>query len=231
DVLASVGTGVIARFNSANATGCTLADGGTISCSSDINLKKNITDMGYGLDTLMSLRPVEYNWKSEADGNAKSLGFIAQEIEGVLPKLVTTDDNGLKQLNTIGLIPVLTKAVQELNDKISIQISGASNQVASGFEGILGWLTDKIITAKEFIADKITTKQLCLEDVCVTRDQLKALLDKNPTPPAPAPAPDPDPAPASDPAPAPDSTSSPQATPTPPAPSAVEGAPDPAPAP
>src|SRR3989344_5839160 len=44
DVKAS-GTGVIARFNSDNSTGCTLADGGTISCSSDISLKKNIEDI------------------------------------------------------------------------------------------------------------------------------------------------------------------------------------------
>lgn len=36
-----------------------------------------------------------------------------------------------------------------------------------------------IVRAKEFIADKITAKELCLEDVCVNKEQLKQLLEKN----------------------------------------------------
>ena len=39
------GTGIIASFVSDNATGCTLAGGGTISCSSDLRLKENIEDV------------------------------------------------------------------------------------------------------------------------------------------------------------------------------------------
>src|SRR3989344_3722916 len=130
DVKAS-GTGVIARFNSDNSTGCTLADGGTISCSSDISLKKNIEDINLGLNVLESLRPVSFNWKNEDDSTLKTYGFIAQEVESVLPKLVSTDNNGLKELNTIGLIPILTKAIQEQNTSIN-------EQPAAYAAGILG---------------------------------------------------------------------------------------------
>lgn len=114
------GTGAtIAKFTDTNTTGCTLATGGTISCSSDRNLKKNIGDIGYGLNDLMKLRPVEYNWKTESDGTIRSLGFIAQEVETVIPKLVTTDsDTGYKQLNTIGIVPLLAKSIQEVNYKV-----------------------------------------------------------------------------------------------------------------
>jgi hypothetical protein len=120
DVLAP-GTGIIARFNSTNSTGCTLADGGTISCSSDEKLKKNITDLSYGLSDLMALNPVEFNWKTEDDGTVKSLGFIAQEVEKVIPKLVTTDaTTGFEELNAIGLIPVLTKSIQEQQKDINL---------------------------------------------------------------------------------------------------------------
>src|SRR3989344_64230 len=122
DVLAS-GTGIIARFNSDNATGCTLADGGTISCSSDLKLKKNIIDISYGLIDLMKLRPVQYNWKTEDEGSTKSLGFIAQEVEIIIPKLIMTDENGNKQLNTIGMIPVLTKSIQEQQKQIDALFS------------------------------------------------------------------------------------------------------------
>lgn len=131
EVLASsVTTGTIAKFTSSNTTGCTLATGGTIACSSDVRLKKNITDGSYGLEELLQLRPVEYNWKSENDEITKSLGFIAQEVELVIPKLVTTDgENGFKQLNTIGMMPVLVKAIQELDKKVT---------TASGLTGTNG---------------------------------------------------------------------------------------------
>jgi len=106
----------IARFNGTNSTGCTLSDGGVIACSSDRNLKKNILETQLGLDAVMSLRPVEFNWNSQQDGDRKSLGFIAQEVEQIAPSLVMTDSNGYKQLNSIGLIPLLAKAIQEQQD-------------------------------------------------------------------------------------------------------------------
>ncbi len=125
DVLAPE-NGVIARFLSDNTTGCTLATGGTISCTSDVRLKQDIEDTSFGLDTIMNLRPVDFNWKSGAS-IYKNLGFIAQEVETLIPNLVNVDqDNGYKQLNTTGLIPVLTKAIQEQQ----IQISTLSTQLA-----------------------------------------------------------------------------------------------------
>ena len=125
DVLAPE-NGVIARFLSDNTTGCTLATGGTISCTSDVRLKQDIEDTSFGLDTIMNLRPVDFNWKSGAS-IYKNLGFIAQEVETLIPNLVSIDqDNGYKQLNTTGLIPVLTKAIQEQQ----IQISSLSGQLA-----------------------------------------------------------------------------------------------------
>ncbi|HCJ45363.1 MAG TPA: hypothetical protein DHV33_00370, partial [Candidatus Moranbacteria bacterium] len=118
DVLAT-GTGAIARFHSANATGCTLATDGTLTCTSDERFKKNIVSLGSSLDLLNSLRPVEYNWKYQADGETKNFGFIAQEVETVFPRLVMTDANGYKELNTIGLIPVIVEAVKEQQSQIA----------------------------------------------------------------------------------------------------------------
>jgi len=56
---------------------------------SDERLKKDIQDVGLGLDFISSLRPVEYRMKS---GNGRTdLGFIAQDIE----ELIGTDYNVL----------------------------------------------------------------------------------------------------------------------------------------
>jgi hypothetical protein len=111
--LLTAGTAV-ARFGSTSGySSCSFLATGVLSCSSDINLKKNITNSSYGLDTVMSLRPVEYNWKYETDGTAKNIGFIAQEVQKVMPNLVTTDASGYEELNTIGMVPVLTEAIQQ----------------------------------------------------------------------------------------------------------------------
>ena len=132
DVLAS-GTGVIARFNSANATGCTLATDGTLSCTSDVRLKKNIEPLTPGLETLMSLRPVEYNWQYQSDVDTKNLGFIAQEVESLIPELVATDGNGYKSLNMIGMVPLVVKSVQEQESKIAgISLSVSTNATSLG---------------------------------------------------------------------------------------------------
>src|SRR5699024_8980948 len=56
--------------------------------------------------------------KPEKAKRQLNLGFVAQDIEKVLPNLVITDKNGYKLVNYIGIIPVLTKAVQQLSTKV-----------------------------------------------------------------------------------------------------------------
>jgi DNA-binding transcriptional MerR regulator len=138
----------IARFTGTNNTGCTLSDGGVIACSSDRNLKKNILETQLGLDAVMNLRPVEFNWNSQTDGDQKSLGFIAQEVEEIAPSLVMTDSNGYKQLNSIGLIPLVAKAIQEQQEIL--------NQVSRN----IGTLQDDIgeVTEQKLTLSELTTK-------------------------------------------------------------------------
>jgi hypothetical protein len=93
---------------------------GTYATVSDQRLKKNIetTRDGY-LNDLMNLRVVKYNWTSQADGESKELGVIAQEIEQTFPGLVqeSTADGATtayKQVKTSVLPFMLLKALQEL---------------------------------------------------------------------------------------------------------------------
>jgi hypothetical protein len=212
DVKAS-GTGVIARFNSSNSTGCTLADGGTITCSSDATLKKNVLGISYGLADVMQLNPVSYNWKFQDDATIKTLGFLAQDVETILPGLVSTDSNGLKSLNTIGMIPVLAKAIQEQQLQIDeIKLSSSSASISNAEWSALTSLVD---TLKQVLADlqtqfkawqtelttkKIYTEQLCVgtatNSACLNTDQVKAILNNLPSPtPSPLPSLTPTPTP------------------------------------
>jgi hypothetical protein len=96
------------RFYVTNAGGT----GGT----SDANLKKNIetTRDGYAED-LCKIRIVKYNWKEQSDDTPKDLGWIAQEVEQVFPRMIKTDaDTGIKSVTHSAFVPMLIKAIQEL---------------------------------------------------------------------------------------------------------------------
>lgn len=107
----------------------------TLSQYSDVNMKTNINSVTGSLASIKKLRGVTFNWKDNATGldvskkSAKlEYGLIAQEVEKILPDLVTTNDStGGKMLAYTGLIPVLIEAIKEL----SIQVDDQSKQIAS----------------------------------------------------------------------------------------------------
>jgi hypothetical protein len=85
DMLLSVGSstpvGAVAHFE--NSTGsCYINPTATaLSCSSDARLKINIDpllDDTEGLDALLKLNPVSFNWKAESANTSPHTGFIAQ---------------------------------------------------------------------------------------------------------------------------------------------------------
>ena len=81
--------------------------------TSDLDLKTNVNTVGNALETVNSLRGVSFDWKSNGK---KSYGVIAQELEAILPDLVTTQQN--KSVNYNGLVGVLIQAVKELSAEV-----------------------------------------------------------------------------------------------------------------
>jgi hypothetical protein len=89
--------------------------GGSYLISSDRRLKKDIVDTRYGLNTILELRPVDYQMKSN---NLEQIGFIAQELRPIVPEALSGIEGDLEKGETLSvayttLIPVLTKAIQE----------------------------------------------------------------------------------------------------------------------
>jgi hypothetical protein len=78
---------------------------------SDITFKENIKTVDSSLEKIMMMNPVEFNWK---DNKHHSSGLIAQEIETVLPHLVSTSNEGIKSINYAGLSAYLISAMQEI---------------------------------------------------------------------------------------------------------------------
>jgi hypothetical protein len=124
----------VATFSGLGGTATCSVSGGTFGCTSDANLKKDFSPSSLGLETLNKLKPTEFRWKYEDGSAAKTNGFIAQEVQQVLPSLVTTDINGNLTLSQIGIIPVLTKSVQELDAKVNQLALGTSKEASSIIE-------------------------------------------------------------------------------------------------
>jgi len=81
---------------------------------SDIKFKTDIKILGDALTTINNLNGVEFVWK---DSGTKSFGVIAQEVEKVIPEIVSIDAD--KTVNYNSLIAFIIEAIKELDRKIN----------------------------------------------------------------------------------------------------------------
>ncbi|PWN66134.1 tail fiber domain-containing protein [Chryseobacterium oncorhynchi] len=93
-----------------------------IDYNSDERLKQNITEITSSGEIVNKLRPVSYFWnetgKKKGGNTQLQYGLVAQEVEKILPNIVSTDNDGYKSVNYNELIPLLLQTVQEQDKKI-----------------------------------------------------------------------------------------------------------------
>lgn len=83
--------------------------------TSDANLKENVTELVYGLDDIMKLRPVNFDYISNG---RHSIGFIAQEVKEIIPEVVHGSE-GSYSLNYSVMTSLLTKGIQQQQQQIN----------------------------------------------------------------------------------------------------------------
>ena len=83
--------------------------------TSDKNLKHDITNLNNCYDIVSNLNPVGFKW---IKNNEESVGFIAQEVEKIIPAIVKTDNNNCKVLAETKIITYLVGAIQELDKEL-----------------------------------------------------------------------------------------------------------------
>tara|TARA_B100001094_G_scaffold315953_1_gene356579 strand:+ start:6027 stop:8537 length:2511 start_codon:yes stop_codon:yes gene_type:complete len=94
--------------------------------TSDEKLKKYIKPIPNALDKVSQIRGVEFDWKATDQKmrdevhsfEGHDVGVIAQEIEKVLPEVVTTRDNGYKAVKYEKIVPLLIESIKELKAEI-----------------------------------------------------------------------------------------------------------------
>lgn len=97
---------------------------------SDIRLKENISLLGYGLDKIMSLQPKKFDYIT---GEKNQFGFIAQDVEEVIPELIEETMDGILGLKSNGIVPILVNAIKEQQveiESLQSQLTTANDKIS-----------------------------------------------------------------------------------------------------
>ena len=65
----------------------------------------------------MAMNPVSFVWKDEPEAS-RNMGFIAQEMQEIMPQAVSTRDDGIMQMDYGRITPILVSALQDAHRKI-----------------------------------------------------------------------------------------------------------------
>ena len=122
NVLWRQGSGV--RFKHDMTAGTFTSSGDIIAYGSpsDKRLKENVKPIDSALDKAMKLQGVTFDWK-ESDSILdikEDIGFIAQDVQKVVPELVRENKDGMLSMRHQGIAPILLEAIKELKAEIDL---------------------------------------------------------------------------------------------------------------
>jgi hypothetical protein len=109
--------------------------GGSWAAYSDARLKTDVRPIAGALDQVLGLRGVEFEYSAEAIESGRGrpgtqVGFLAQEVEQVLPDWVGEDAAGFKHLTERGATALLVEALRELRAEKDREISDLTTRLA-----------------------------------------------------------------------------------------------------
>jgi len=110
---------VVFDYGSSTVGSITLTSSATsFNTSSDYRLKENINYEFDALDRVKQLKPARFNFIADADTTVD--GFIAHEVSDIVPEAITGEKDGeqMQGIDQSKLVPLLTKAIQELSAKV-----------------------------------------------------------------------------------------------------------------
>lgn len=87
--------------------------------NSDRRLKKNIQNLEYGIDQIIALNPVRFDYKTDTTDDSSRIGFIAQEVLPIVKESVSGSEDTNYGLSMTELIPVLVNAIKDLKVVVS----------------------------------------------------------------------------------------------------------------
>ena len=138
---------------------CTIAASGEIelkdgACgTSALRYKENIEKLGYGLNEINLLKPIFFNYKNFDENytmrTKRRIGFIAEEVLPIVPEVVImTEDGQADSIDYAYLVSLLTRGVQELDQKIESVNSQFIEKMKQYLESVGLWVENGIAKVK-----------------------------------------------------------------------------------
>jgi hypothetical protein len=85
---------------------------------SDKRMKSHIKPLKNSLKKVKKLRGVSYRWKDQTVNKKKNIGFIAQDVQKIIPEIVNKTNNNILGIEYDKLTPLLVESIKELDEKI-----------------------------------------------------------------------------------------------------------------
>ncbi|MFH1645935.1 MAG: tail fiber domain-containing protein, partial [Candidatus Omnitrophota bacterium] len=98
--------------------------GNSWNSTSDRRFKNVLGPVTYAMDIINKLKPIKYKWndfykeKFEVIDETPKFGFVAQDVQKVIPEFITEDKEGYLWYNPSGFEAILTAAIQEQQKQI-----------------------------------------------------------------------------------------------------------------
>lgn len=180
-----VGIGTTTPFALLALNGGANSDGTTWNNASSRSLKENFVELDSFevLGKINNLSITRWNYKTQSP-DTTHIGPIAEEFYDAFA--VGGPTVGKSSISSIDPAGVALIGIQALSRKIEALESRSYGGGGISFSAVLNSLKDLgadivsgLATFKDLIAETLTAKKLCLEEVCITKAELQSLLDKN----------------------------------------------------
>ncbi len=102
--------------------------------TSDRRFKKRVKAIRNGLSKVMQLKPVTFYWNNKSKkvdrySKGRDIGFIAQDVEPIMPEVVNTDIDGNKSISYMKMSAINTAAIQELTQELRSEVQDLKEQL------------------------------------------------------------------------------------------------------
>lgn len=161
-------------------TGFVADKGGTIGfyAVEDERPDVNVADTQMNaLEIIKGLRVVDLKRYKDPQ-SVKTAGFVAEEVQSIYPQMVMAGPNGYLGIMREALVPVLTKAIQDLDVRIENLENSPCSSESKLFDRMILWFGEATNTINGLFTDTLHAKtQICIEDVCVDKAKLQELIN------------------------------------------------------
>ncbi len=152
-----------------SATTCVIGNGtGATNCTSDQRLKTDIQPFSSSLAKVMQLQPITYKWKDPNKEQNTHVGFIAQDVQKVLPEFVANVYGDYLGVDYAGLVVPVVGAIQEQEATMSALLQSL-HITSTGMNIDAQHISGNQISAGLVVADSLNAKQILgLDDKLAT---------------------------------------------------------------